>query len=1806
MVVVGMLVSLRRKRAAIAIQNRKRQANLDEDLLEDHELVRSTTVRSLGANALDPEARLRHDLCVLQLQQLATEALASPATESSGTSSPCWKSSEDTVSALVKSSIAFDKTSGTVTRQHDPIGRPRMSLLRRAARSCTETCRALVSSWVFEYGILLLILLGSLMMALDQPGLNPHGTLKRVIVTFEEVLLYVFSLEMILKMTALGLVNRQSYFKDDLNKLDALIVLAGWTSLAINQSAECEVFGMFFCIESSANSVGISALRSFRVLRPLQAVKKLNGMKVLLQALLRSIPDLRDSMVLCGFFMVLYSVAGIQLYMGALQQRCVAEDGSLALGDDGQPMLCSLVPEFGKSCPSGSVCKETAGENMNSGFTSFDNMPAALLTVFECITLEGWTDIMYSMREVRGSGHDFYFISLVFFGAIFMVNIVVAVLVANFMASSDDSDQRTHSRSFISMRSTTSHLAAADDSNPEERQGCLSCPRRLAAAVKRCCRYVSLSDWFRAVTFFLILVNTVVMAMDNIVNEDILETLNLALTVTYSLELFIKLVGLGPKQWRQDAFNIFDAVVVVVSWVDIILTFVVGFRAGPLLTVMRTLRLFRIAKISNHVKSLQKIIDALLNSLVTIANLWLLLLMYMFICALLGMNFFGVTEEQMEQTSAKWGLIDSGLYKGHMARPNFSNFLHSLISVFIVVTGENWNEVMYVAMESTGWVAALYFVPVMIVGNYIILNLFLAVLMDQFAKAEQHLALKQQQELEEEESAERRSRERKDAESSSQRRVEEPTQGLEPRAEEQEEQVQVQNEALDGSPPAGKGRVGPEEEPDDNNHNNNNKLDADGGELQKEKQWLRVLAHPELEEKSPNHRSEEKSSNIGSEEKSPYNGSQSEREGETPKSRNNGSNQSSGGEEETPRSRRSRTPKKKSRAARASAKLTSLYTSKQLVDTSGLQGYSLYIFSRKSWIRAACWDVIRHQYFDQLIFGLICVNSLVLVVGLSPDQDADEQSMFLAMDAMLTALFAAEALMKIIVYGFVIGPHSYLRNGWNVMDLVVVCISIWNLTFSAAVSGNVQLSWVKVVRSLKVLRMLKVVTSLEGMKVVVISLVTAMPAIMEVVLVLLLFLVTFSILGVQLLKNTFWLCSCQDFCPEKRFNPLGSLAAGKNATELCQGSCPGAPVGLSNCDWMPHPEWSFDNIGFALLALFEVAAMENWTLVLFAAMDGVSVDEGPQYNYNPWVAIFFILYVFVMAFFVFNLFVGVVINQYTIVMNHTNGSALLTDGQLRWLKTQKLLLNVRRHDFIRPTGRWRQLALQLVESRELETVIIAFILLHVCVLCTESYQSWPALKRFQESIGTVVLPIFTFEAVIKLFALSPRIYFHSYWNVFDFTVVVGSNVAWLIQAEFLATGKGLAEMVLLRFFRIVRIFRLIQFFSSLRNLVETLVSSLMSLVNVGALLLLLFFVYAVAGMALFGDIQIDGNPELKALSEHANFQSFYVAMVLLLRMSTGESWNRVMHDCFSGARCAAAPHKPECGDSAMAIAFFVSFMVLGSFVLLNLFVAVIVDSLFQIYIQTDDDADSILVTQADLDDFAQAWARLVPCDRSDWLPTNQVLELMQTVKPPLGFKGEVILGRHMLQVLHRLGIRDFPGSKVHFMEVLCRLSAMVAGSDMTDVMNYEVVRLVTSQVSHALPVPEIHNRLRLGLPCAQKRSATVRHPVIYLASQVLASVKLQSWWKALQVRRMFSSIVGPNGAKTPPLMSAIMGKREDSVFDEGCFEDTSDRKVVPAFRTRLNAHGDAVSSGGTSNHGDAGNSDRPTLDLAEQIGKCCI
>ncbi|MEM9624219.1 MAG: ion transporter [Pseudomonadota bacterium] len=207
--------------------------------------------------------------------------------------------------------------------------------------------------------------------------------------------------------------------------------------------------------------------------------------------------------------------------------------------------------------------------------------------------------------------------------------------------------------------------------------------------------------------------------------------------------------------------------------------------------------------------------------------------------------------------------------------------------------------------------------------------------------------------------------------------------------------------------------------------------------------------------------------------------------------------------------------------------------------------------------------------------------------------------------------------------------------------------------------------------------------------------------------------------------------------------------------------------------------------------------------------------------------------------------------------------------------------------------------------------ITAVILLNAIVIgldtsaaLTASYGSWFAWAN------KLFLAIFIIEAIIKMAAQAPMVhhYFKDGWNVFDFSIIVLSLLP--------ATGQ-LATLA--RLARLLRVLRLISTLPELRLIVATLVRSIPSMGHVLMLMSIIFYVYAVAGYHLFHDI------------DPTHWHSLGTALLSLFRIVTLEDWTDIMY-----AAMAVEP---------WAWTYFVSFVVLGTFVVVNLFIAVVINNL---------------------------------------------------------------------------------------------------------------------------------------------------------------------------------------------------------------------------------------------------------------------
>lgn len=248
---------------------------------------------------------------------------------------------------------------------------------------------------------------------------------------------------------------------------------------------------------------------------------------------------------------------------------------------------------------------------------------------------------------------------------------------------------------------------------------------------RRACRKAVKSQAFYWLIIVLVFLNTAVLASEHYRQPDWLSKFqdytNLFFVVLFTCEMLLKMYSLGFQGYFVSLFNRFDCFVVISSIVEVVLT---GTHIMPPLgvSVLRCVRLLRVFKVTKYWRSLSNLVASLLNSIQSIASLLLLLFLFIIIFALLGMQVFG-GRFNFNPTEDK-------------PRHNFDTFVQAMLTVFQILTGEDWNVVMYDGIRAYGGVATpgiiacIYFIILFICGNYILLNVFLAIAVDNLADAD--------------------------------------------------------------------------------------------------------------------------------------------------------------------------------------------------------------------------------------------------------------------------------------------------------------------------------------------------------------------------------------------------------------------------------------------------------------------------------------------------------------------------------------------------------------------------------------------------------------------------------------------------------------------------------------------------------------------------------------------------------------------------------------------------------------------------------------------------------------------------------------------------------------------------------------------------------------------------------------------------------------------------------------------------------------------------------------------------------------
>uniref|UniRef100_A0A8C1PMY0 Voltage-dependent L-type calcium channel subunit alpha n=1 Tax=Cyprinus carpio TaxID=7962 RepID=A0A8C1PMY0_CYPCA len=1292
----------------------------------------------------------------------------------------------------------------------------------------------------------------------------------------EYVFLVIFTIETFTKILAYGLVMHPSaYIRSGWNLLDFVIVIVGLFSV-IAEMGEHKP-GEAHHAAGKPGGLDVKALRAFRVLRPLRLVSGVPSLQIVLNSIMKAMVPLLHIGLLVMFVIIIYAIIGLELFIGRMHKTCFYVGTDLNVDDD--PTPCAFAGN-GRFCVGNNTVCRGGWEGPNGGITNFDNIFFAMLTVFQCITMEGWTDVLYWMNDSIGFELPWiYFVSLVIFGSFFVLNLVLGVLSGEFskerekavcrgelqkaqekqqmeedmigymdwLIEAEDMDEDGNKRNimhiFTSVASSVYHDRQVLDIFFSQLTKFLFvhfaflwckwqvlCEQlyHLNLVIRKNCRVAVKSTNFYWLVLLLVFLNTAASASEHYSQPqwltDIQERANKILLALFTLEMLMKIYSFGFQIYFMALFNRFDCFVVCGGILETVL---VEMDVIPPIgiSVLRCVRLLRIFKVTRHWAALSDLVSSLLNSMKAICSLLLLLFLFLIIFALLGMQLFG----------GKFNFDET-----QMKRSTFDTFPSALLTCFQILTGEDWNSVMYDGIMAYGgpvfpnMIVSIYFVILFVCGNYILLNVFLAIAVDNLA--------------------------------------------------------------------------------------------GDGGKKKKDFQ-----------------------------------------------------------------------PKEK------------------IVPIP--DGSSFFILGKKNCLRVACHNLIHHHYFTNIILIFIIFSSFSLA----------------AEDPIKT--HSVRNVMT--VYGAFLHQGSFCRNAFNLLDLLVVSVSLTSFFFSSAISV------VKILRVLRVLRPLRAINRAKGLKSVIQCVFVAIRTIGNILIVTTLLQFMFACIGVQLFKGRFYRCTDE----------------AKHTPEECKGTFVVFKDGDMNHPMVRERVWensdfNFDNVLMGMLALFTVSTFEGWPQLLYKAIDANAENRGPIYNYRVEISIFFIIYIIIIAFFMMNIFVG-----FVIITFREQGEAEFKNCELNKnqrqcvyyaLKAQPIKIYI-------PKNPSQLKFWKIINSSQFEYIMFLLILLNTLALAVQHYEQSKLFNSVMDILNMIFTTLFTVEMIIKLLALRPYHYFIDAWNSFDALIVVGSLVDIMI-AEF--SGKeGESAKVSITFFRLFRVMRLVKLLSKgegIRTLLWTFVKSLQALPYVGLLIAMIFFIYGVIGMQTFGKIAIDDSTEL---NRNNNFQTFFMAVLLLFRCATGEQWQQIMLAALPGRRCDPESdiepgEEYSCGSN-LAYLYFISFFALCAFLIINLFIAVIMDN-FE-YLTRD---WTVLGTHH-LDEFKRVWSDYDP-EATGRIKHLDVVTMLRRIQPPLGF-GKLCPHRVACRRLVAMNVPLHPDGTVSFnatLFALVRTSLKIKTEGPIDQQNEELRAII--------------------------------------------------------------------------------------------------------------------------------------------------
>jgi len=1287
-------------------------------------------------------------------------------------------------------------------------------------------------------------------------------------------------------------------------------------------------------------------------LRIIRLLALTSGTSVILRSLKKAAPLLVNVAVLIGFFWLLFAIVGVQSFKASLRRSCVWFDPEFSrfpldltgnytlemqfcggwLASNGSKMPW-LTPDGqngssinkGYLCPVNSVCIE--GENPYNGTVSFDNIFNSFELVFVIMTSNTFSDLLYYLADSDMLAAALFFAVGIIIMYLWLVNLLVAVITSSFQVIREESKGSAFTADDEKL------LAPHEDEhleNPPKKK--INKLRELFAKTK--------PFWIGVIVYGLVC-QSLTSAQMGEDRKAFIDGSEKAVTFLLLFEIITRFV----VDWRNFFHHKHNNVDLALAVITSILQIPAIHNSGQIyvwLSVFQIMRIYRVVMaisltrdlivsfcnciLSNYADTEQRIV---LGNVSGLLNLILFVFLLTFLAAIFASQMFR-------------GEIPPYDENGDAYEVSFFNIFNSFLGMYQVLSSENWTSILYAITGNTSgwktaWMGAAFMILWYIFANFIVLNMFIAVIQENFDVSEDEKRLQQVKAFLQEK--ELGSAANGNLSLSTIFKVTLATgKRKDPlafgnAATEMLLKDAVVKDFLDQEDEPWSS-VPPEEVAPDLQHEPTTVV---GGTLSS--WWGRLVSLFRNREPNPFYSRLEFSRAY---------------------------------EDLDPRQAVKEVVSARERQKRAQRDYLRKHPS---------YNTSLYLFKPHNKIRRICQRIVgpgrgSHRIegvapsvpiwyaFSAFIYAAIVAMVLIACVA-TPLYQKDYfrthnfsvQNWFVYTDMGFAIVFTAEAVIKVIADGFFWTPNAYFRGSWGLIDGVVL-ITLW-INVGTALYNEGQVSRaVGAFKALRALRLLNVSDSARNTFHSVI--VQGGWKVLSAAFVSLSLLIPFAIYGLNLFHGRMQQC-----------NDTGSGIFDLND---CVGEYMSTPF-----DWdvlaprvVSNSYFDFDNFGASLFILFQIVSQEGWIDVMWRAQSITGVFTQPAPFASQGNAVFFVIFNLLGAVFVLTLFVSVFMRNYT----EQTGVAYLTTDQRSWLELRKLLRQVspskrptsskKRETWeewcyrraVRKTGRWQRF-------------ITGVLICHLILLCLDFYPEPFWWDRLKDYIFLAFIALYIVNIFIRVIGLTWQRFRKSSWDVYSVIAVSGAFVTTILL---LSDFQNWIYVQLHKLSLVAIALLLIPRNNQLDQLFKTAAASLPWIANLLATWFVLFLVYAIAATQAFGLTKFNDNE-----SDNVNFRDVPKALILLFRMSVGEGWNQIMED-FAGMQppyCEVGEQfsDGDCGSADWARALFISWNILSMYIFVNLFVSLIYESFSYVYQRS---SGLSVISREEIRRFKQAWAEFDP------------------------------------------------------------------------------------------------------------------------------------------------------------------------------------------------------------------------------------